>query len=128
MNKNMDAMKMTGRLGRAGLAALALLAAPMMAKAAGSCGNASSGLKALETQRVESEAQYWASLMEQPGFAVSQDNLPGSDISDPNLKKLFYTRLSYWLKQEEPPQAARQALKTLNDVSQTISLVKGLCS
>jgi hypothetical protein len=92
-----------------------------------SCDKAAPTIDALEGAIVEAQAQYWAYLMKQPGFAASGADLPGSQIINSETKAFFYSRLRFWLRQDSTPRPSPKALKNLNDVSQAISMMTVMC-
>lgn len=108
-------------------AAPSVIAPAALPAAPGSCGNASKTIDALEGAIVEAQAQYWAYLMKQPGFSGSHADIPGADIANPEIKTHFYSRLRFWLRQDSIPKLPPETLEKLNDVSQTIHMVTGLC-
>jgi hypothetical protein len=145
------------RCGWPGIAAAMLLAAPMSARAmlvtvvapaaqapasfgsisaimtgtspavSGSCADAPRNVEALEGAIVEARAQYWAYLMRQPGFSGSQADIPGADIANGDIRIFFYSRLRFWLRQDSIPRPSPETLQKINDVSQTIHMMTGLC-
>ncbi|MDE2313685.1 MAG: hypothetical protein KGL04_05890 [Elusimicrobia bacterium] len=68
------------------------------------CEDASSRVDKMEARILEIKARYWAGRLRDGLSPASLKINPGSMISDPALKKEFYSRLEYWYHQDRIPR------------------------
>ena len=75
------------------------------------CFEASKRVDNLEGQIIELKARYWARRLKK-GFSFSSlTHNPGSEITDPKLKRKFYALLRNWYEQAEIPALTRSELQ-----------------
>ena len=68
------------------------------------CARAAERVDRLESRVLDLKARYWALRLRQGLDARSLKQNPGSIISDPELKKEFYARMTAWYRAETIPE------------------------
>ncbi len=93
----------------------------------GSCANASERIDALEAQILDVKARYWAGQIRK-GVSLSRLTVnPGSEISDPELKKSFYGRLQYWYETASIPELTPSDLSRFVRIDREALALYGEC-
>ncbi|MBI5881523.1 MAG: hypothetical protein HZB91_00230 [Elusimicrobia bacterium] len=86
------------------------------------CQSALEELNGFERDLVDVKARFWAIKLKERDFALSSlKRNPGSEIKDPRLKEIFYSRLRYW-HQEDYVGALKKYQKFLELVANNCSL------
>ncbi len=77
------------------------------------CGQARDKTERLEELLVDVKARYWALRLKDREFKVQKlRRNPGTEISDPEVKNLFYSRLRHWFQEDYVPHLSRQEFES----------------
>ncbi len=69
-----------------------------------SCANAAERIDALEARILDVKARYWAGQLKKGVSLAGLTVNPGSEITDPDLKKNFYARIQHWYNADRTPK------------------------
>ena len=92
-----------------------------------SCANAAERVDALNKNILDLKARYWALRLKNGLSLTSLKHNPGSEISDPLLKREFYGRMKAWYTQEEIPALTPSEVKRFVDVDSQAFGLYGKC-
>ncbi len=76
-----------------------------------SCAGAAERVDDLERGVLDLKARYWALQLRRGLNPASLTNNPGSTISDPELKREFYTKLKAWYSQDSVPELSQSEVR-----------------
>ncbi|MBI5623999.1 MAG: hypothetical protein HY924_09490 [Elusimicrobia bacterium] len=92
------------------------------------CPSAHEELNGYERDLVDVKARFWALKLKERDFSVSSlKRNPGSEIKDPRLKEVFYSRLRYWHQEDYVPGLTRDEFDSLKRYQKLLELVANNC-
>lgn len=92
------------------------------------CGRAAESLGALDQSLIELKARYWSLRLRDKDFSNARlTRNPGSEIRDPETRRLFYGRLRSWHAQPTVPALSREEMRMLSDYADKSRLFDESC-